>query len=217
MQKESKTTWLLRNLFQSFIFTCLLIAVLLFLNACGSDKSEVVYQEPPIPRPIPPIYRNEPPTPPPQKEIEPPQITPDQCLADARRKYPWFTIREGNVPNAMTNLIGYRRAVITMGYQLRSSLDGEQWCAILNHELGHAVRNSTNEVIADYYSMIYLRQMLMNRRYRYDNRRMDRIALKQYRWLSRKPRSSTHPHPSKRLRIMRKAINRQKLTRADYY
>lgn len=204
-----------KGLIWGFFFSIFLWVLIFLLVGCGKDKSEVVYQEPPIPPPIPPVYRHEPPTQ--SEKIEHPQITPDQCLADARRKYPWFSIREGNVPNAMTNLIGYRRAVITMGYHLRRTIDGEQWCAILNHELGHAVRNSTNEVIADYYSMIYLRQMLMHRRYRHDNRRMDRIAMKQYRWLLRKPRSSTHPHPSKRLRVMRKAINKQKLTRADYY
>ena len=184
----------------------------LFLMSCGEDENEVIYQQP-LPPPIPPITRHEAA---PQQDSGPPQITVDQCLLDARLKYPWVTIREGYSQNAHTQFLGYRRVIITMGTHLRRTIDSEQWCAILNHELGHAVRNTRNEIIADYYSMIYLRQMLMRRRYIHHERRMDRIARKQHRWLRSKPRSHTHPHPDKRLRIMRKAIKRQKLTRSDY-
>jgi len=191
------------------------LLIALFLISCG-DESEIIYPEQ-LPPPIPPTVVYEPP----QTRQEPPTQTPrgpthQDCVNVAKRQYPWIRFQEGSGTNAFTQIIGYRRAVITMGYQLKQSVDAEQYCLILNHEISHAERGM-NELVADYYGMQKLRYMLQRTRGRYDDRNLDRIAMKQYRWLSKRPPSRTHPHPRKRLRVMRKAIKRQKMNKSDYY
>jgi len=195
--------------------------IVLFLISCGEDESKIVEVQ--LPPPIPPITKYEPlpppvpaPQPTPEPDTAPPQITYDQCLNDAKRQYPWIRFQYGNVPNAMTQFFGYRNVVITLSYNLRREVDAEQFCLIINHEVGHAVNNNGDELAADWASVYYMRQMLQRRRYINTNQRMNRVVMKQYRWLRNKPQSPNHPTPRKRLRAMKKSVNRQKLNRSDY-
>jgi hypothetical protein len=128
--------------------------------------------------------------------------------------YPHIVFREVYGDNARTELIGPGRYMISMGTQLKQTVDADQYALILNHEISHTlsyVRGS--EVLADYYSIYRMR--LMNRRL--TDRYLDKVARRNARWLGRKPRSREHPAPSKRLRIYRKAIRREKLSRMDHY
>ena len=183
----------------------------IFLVSCGSDESRVITEQ--LPPPIPPVYRQDPiPTVPVENRHDRvKKLTIEDCLNQARRQYPWIRIQEGPVPNAMTQILGYRRAIVTMGYHLKQTVDASQFCLILGHELSHAT-HSLDELKADFYAVHKLRSMLRYARGDYRNRNLDRIIYRQYRWLKNKPRTRTHPSPDRRLRAMRKALKR-----ADYY
>ena len=186
----------------------------LFLISCGDDESRVITSEQ-IP-PIPPIVRREPlpPINPDTKVSKKPSH--DEYFYQAKLRYPHiqFAWIYGN--NAKTEMIGYRRYRVSMGIDLKRTVDAEQFALILNHEVQHCF-SGNSEVKADFGSIARLRYMLRYSRQRYDNQYLDRIAYRNYRWLRTKPRGRRHPSPEKRLRIYRKAIRKQKLKRSDYY
>ncbi len=202
-----------------------LLMLCMVVVSCGDEKSEIQYRDQ-IPPPIPPITKYEPLPPPAPVPVPVPTPAPlpapdtgptkDECLMKARQQYPNVSIIEGNVANAETRMSPYQRTQVIMGFQLRFSIDDEQWCLILQHELSHTT-HGRNELVADYQAIMKLRILYQQMSRRYDDRRLDRVAMKQYRWLARRPPSSTHPAPQRRLQVMRKAVKRQRMTQYDYY